>query len=39
MFYDFIGSGGSRFMCSWATTDADVDALLADAQSLATPAC
>jgi threonine aldolase len=30
-FYDFIGSGGCRFMCSWAVTDADVDALLADA--------
>ena len=30
-FYDFIGAGGSRFMCSWAVTDADVDALLADA--------
>jgi threonine aldolase len=29
-FYDFIGSGGCRFMCSWATTDADVDALLSD---------
>ena len=32
-FYDFIGSGGHRFMCSWATTAADVDALLADARS------
>jgi len=31
-FYDFIGSGGCRFMCSWATTDADVDALLADSK-------
>jgi len=31
VFYDFIGSGGCRFMCSWATTPADVDALLADA--------
>lgn len=29
-FYSFIG-GGSRLMCSWATTDADVDAFLADA--------
>lgn len=29
-FYDFIGAGGCRFMCSWATTDADIDALLAD---------
>ena len=28
-FYDFIGSGGCRFMCSRATTDADIDALLA----------
>jgi threonine aldolase len=34
-FYNFIGSGGCRFMCSWATTDADVDALVADARSLA----
>ncbi len=29
-FYSFIG-GGSRFMCSWAVTEQDVDALLADA--------
>ena len=29
-FYSFIG-GGSRFMCSWNTTDQDVDAILADA--------
>ncbi|TLD71156.1 low specificity L-threonine aldolase [Phragmitibacter flavus] len=29
-FYQFIG-GGARFMCSWKTTQADVDALLADA--------
>ena len=34
-FYNFIGSGGCRFMCSWATTDADVDALLADARAAA----
>jgi threonine aldolase len=32
-FYNFIGSGGYRFMCSWATTDAAVDALLADARA------
>ena len=32
-FYNFIGSGGCRFMCSWATTDAAVDALLADARA------
>lgn len=34
-FYDFIGSGGSRFMCSWSTSDADVDALLADVRACA----
>ena len=34
-FYDFIGAGGCRFMCSWATTDADIDALLADFRRLA----
>lgn len=28
-FYNFIG-GGSRFMCSWQTSDADIDALIAD---------
>ena len=33
-FYDFIGSGGCRLMCSWATTDADVDALLSDTRRL-----
>ena len=34
-FYDFIGAGGCRFMCSWATTDAEVDAFLADARATA----
>jgi threonine aldolase len=34
-FYDFIGAGGCRFMCSWATSDADVDAFLADARRCA----
>jgi len=29
-FYSFIG-GGSRLMCSWATTEADVNAFVADA--------
>lgn len=29
-FYSFIG-GGSRLMCSWATTEADVDAFILDA--------
>lgn len=33
-FYTFIGSGGARFMCSWDTTDDDVDALLADARAV-----
>jgi threonine aldolase len=32
-FYDFIGSGGSRFMCSWATTHEQVDALIADTRA------
>ena len=31
-FYSFIG-GGSRFMCSWRTSDEDVDALIADASA------
>ncbi|MBW2503040.1 MAG: low specificity L-threonine aldolase [Deltaproteobacteria bacterium] len=30
VFYTFIGSGHCRFMCSWATTDTDIDSLLAD---------
>lgn len=29
-FYTFIGAGGARFMCSWDTTEADCDALVAD---------
>ena len=29
-YYTFIGRGGARFMCSWATTEQDVYALLAD---------
>jgi len=33
-FYDSISSGGCRFMCSWATTDTDIDTLLADARRL-----
>ncbi|UFS70133.1 low specificity L-threonine aldolase [Geomonas sp. RF6] len=32
-FYTFIGSGGARFMCSWETTEADVDALVKDIQA------
>jgi threonine aldolase len=33
-FYNFIGSGGCRFMCSWDTTATAVDALTADIRSL-----
>ncbi len=29
-FYGFIGAHGYRFMCSWDTTDEDIDALVAD---------
>jgi threonine aldolase len=32
-YYTFIGQGAARFMCSWATTEADVDALLADVRA------
>jgi len=32
-YYTFIGQGAARFMCSWATTEEEVDALLADVQS------
>ena len=34
-FYDFIG-GTARFMCSWATTEAAIDALVADVTVCAT---
>lgn len=33
-FYTFIGSGHVRFMCSWATRERDVDALLGDLAEL-----
>ncbi len=33
-FYTFIGKGGCRLMCAWDTTEADVDAFIADLQSL-----
>lgn len=29
-FYTFIGTGGARFMCSWQTSDDDVDLLVRD---------
>lgn len=33
-FYTFIGVGGARFMCSWDTTDAEIDALVGDVTAL-----
>lgn len=33
-FYRFIGAGGARLMCSWATEHADIDALTNDLQRL-----
>ncbi len=36
MFYTFIGAGGARFMCSWDTTEEDVDQLAADLTELMT---
>jgi threonine aldolase len=33
-FYTFIGSGGARFMCSWATREEDVLALVKDFREL-----
>lgn len=35
-YYTFIGAGGARFMCSWATTTAQVDSLLGDVRTLLT---
>jgi threonine aldolase len=34
VFYTFIGSGHCRFMCSWATTEADITALTNDIQEI-----
>jgi len=33
LFYDFIGLGGCRLMCSWDTAEADVHAFVADIKS------
>ena len=33
-FYTFIGTGGARFMCSWATREADVNLLADDIAAL-----
>ncbi|HEV3271273.1 MAG TPA: low specificity L-threonine aldolase [Candidatus Methylacidiphilales bacterium] len=32
--YNFIGGNAVRFMCSWRTTEADIDALLADVKEI-----
>ncbi|MGZ8901498.1 MAG: threonine aldolase, partial [Limisphaerales bacterium] len=34
MFYTFIGRGGCRFMCSWDTTEQDVQDFVSDLKSL-----
>jgi threonine aldolase len=34
VFYTFIGSGHCRFMCSWATSEADIAALVADVRKV-----
>jgi len=34
-FYSFIGTGGARFMCSWQTTEQDVQKLVVAVQSAA----
>jgi threonine aldolase len=34
MFYTFIGRGGCRFMCSWDTTEKDVEDFVADLKAL-----
>lgn len=34
-FYTFIGTGQARFVCSWRTSEADVDALAGDLRELA----
>lgn len=33
-FYDFIAAGGCRLMCSWDTTESDIEAFLADVREL-----
>jgi threonine aldolase len=35
LFYTFIGTGQARFMCSWSTTGADIESLMADLRRLA----
>ncbi|MCA9429070.1 MAG: threonine aldolase, partial [Candidatus Omnitrophica bacterium] len=33
-FYNFIGEGGSRLMCSWNTSKEDIDSFLEDVREL-----
>jgi threonine aldolase len=35
LFYNFIGAGGVRLMCSWDTTNDDIDALVRDISRVA----
>jgi threonine aldolase len=35
LFYTFIGSGQARFMCSWSTTEADLQRLVGEVRALA----
>ena len=37
IFYEFSGVGTARLMCSWKTTDAEIERLLADCESIVTP--
>lgn len=37
LFYTFIGLGGARFVCAWDTTEAQVEALVADVTNASTP--
>jgi threonine aldolase len=34
-FYTFIGEGGVRLMCSWDTTEQDIDDFIGDIRSIA----
>jgi len=36
-FYDFIGWGGARLMCSWDTTEEDVRSLARDLAEVSAP--
>lgn len=35
-FYTFIGAGGARLLCSWRTTDSEIDALASDIERFST---